>query len=70
VAAVLACGVAAAGSQLFANVRVLAAVLGAVATALLCVVVFAATLRLLAPALLAQLWALRRRAPSAEVGSS
>ena len=38
--------------------------------ALLCVLVFAAMLRLLAPALLAQLWALRRRTPSAEVGSS
>jgi hypothetical protein len=49
---------------------VLAAVLGAVAAALLCVLVFVATLRLLAPALLAQLWALRRRVPSADVGSS
>jgi hypothetical protein len=45
-------------------------VLGAVTTAALCVVLFAGTLRLLAPALLAQLWALRRRTPSAEVGSS
>jgi len=70
VAAVLAGGVAAAGSRLFANVGVLAAVLGAVAAALLCVLVFVAMLRLLAPALLATLWALRRRTPSAEVGSS
>jgi putative peptidoglycan lipid II flippase len=70
VAAVLAGGVAAAGSRVFANVGVVAAVLGAVAAALLCVLVFVATLRLLAPALLAQLWALRRRVPSAEVGSS
>jgi membrane-associated phospholipid phosphatase len=62
--------VAAAGSRVFANVGVLAAVLGAVATALLCVLVFLATLRLLAPALLAQIWALRRRVPSAEVGTS
>ena len=70
VAAVLAGGVAAAGSRVFANVGLLAAVLGAVATALLCVLVFLATLRLLAPALLAQIWALRRRVPSAEVGTS
>ena len=53
-----------------ADVGILAAVLGVVA-ALHCVsLVFAGTLRLLAPALLAQLWALRRRTPSAEVGSS
>ena len=70
VAALLAGGVASAASRVFANVGVLAAVLGAVAAALLCVLVFAATLRLLAPALLAQLWALRHRVPSAEVGSS
>ena len=49
VAAVLAGGVVAAGSRVFANVGVLAAVLGAVAAALLCVLVFVATLRLLAP---------------------
>jgi putative peptidoglycan lipid II flippase len=69
-AAVLAGGASAAGSQLFADVGILVAVLGAVTTAVLCVAVFAGTLRLLAPALLAQLWALRRRTPSAEVGSS
>jgi putative peptidoglycan lipid II flippase len=69
-AAVLAGGVSAAGSQLFADVGILLAVLGAVAAAALCVVVFAGTLRVLAPALLAQLWGLRRRTPSAEVGSS
>jgi hypothetical protein len=68
-AAVLAGGVSAAGSQLFADVGIVAAVLGAVAAAALCVAVFAGALRLLAPALLAQLWALRRRTPSAEVGS-
>jgi hypothetical protein len=67
---VLAGGVSAAGSQLFADVGILLAVLGAVAAAALCVVVFAGTLRVLAPALLAQLWGLRRRTPSAEVGSS
>ncbi|MCE3274658.1 MAG: virulence factor MviN [Propionibacteriaceae bacterium] len=69
-AAVLAGGVSAAGSQLFADVGILLAVVGAVAAAALCVVVFAGTLRVLAPALLAQLWGLRRRTPSAEVGSS
>ncbi|HET9562150.1 MAG TPA: lipid II flippase MurJ [Propionibacteriaceae bacterium] len=69
-AAVIAGAVSAAGSQLLADVGVVAAVLGAVAAAVLCVAVFAGTLRLLAPALLAQLWALRRRTPSAEVGSS
>ena len=69
-AALLAGGVSAAGSQLLADVGILVAVLGATATAALCVAVFAGTLRLLAPALLAQLWALRHRTPSAEVGSS
>jgi putative peptidoglycan lipid II flippase len=69
-AAVLAGGVSAAGSQLFADVSIVAAVLGAIAAAALCVAVFVGTLRLLAPALLEQLWALRRRTPSAEVGSS
>jgi hypothetical protein len=69
-AAVLAGGVSAAGSQVLADVGFVAAVLGAVAAALLCVALFAGTLRLLAPALLAQLWALRHRTPSAEVGSS
>jgi hypothetical protein len=68
-AAVLAGGVGAAGSQLLAEVGIVAAVLGACAVALVCVLVFTAMLRLLAPALLAQMWALRRRAPSAEVGS-
>ncbi|HJY43968.1 MAG TPA: hypothetical protein VJ301_05065, partial [Propionibacteriaceae bacterium] len=63
-------GVSAAGSQLLADVGILVAVLGAVTTAALCLAVFAGTLRLLAPALLTQLWALRRRTPSAEVGSS
>ena len=69
-ATLLAGGVSAAGSQLLADVGILVAVLGATATAALCVAVFAGTLRLLAPALLAQLWALRHRTPSAEVGSS
>lgn len=69
-AATLAGGVSAAGSQLLADVGILVAVLGAVTTAALCLAVFAGTLRLLAPALLTQLWALRRRTPSAEVGSS
>jgi len=69
-AAALAGGVSAAGSQLLADVGILVAVLGAVATAALCVAVFTGTLRLLAPALLTQLWALRRHTPSAEVGSS
>ena len=68
-AAVLAGGVGAAGSQLLAEVGIVAAVLGACAVALVCVLVFTAMLRLLAPSLLAQMWALRRRTPSAEVGS-
>ncbi|MGH3340755.1 MAG: hypothetical protein ACRDPL_18250, partial [Propionibacteriaceae bacterium] len=68
-AAVLAGGVGAAGSQLLAEVDIVVAVLGACAVALVCVLVFTAMLRLLAPALLAQMWALRRRTPTAEVGS-
>ena len=52
-----------------AHVGILAAVLGACTLALVCVLVFTAMLRLLAPSLLAQLWALRRRTRSAEVGS-
>jgi hypothetical protein len=44
--------------------------LGACALTLLCVLVFTAMLRLLAPSVLAQMWALRRRTSSAEVGSS
>jgi putative peptidoglycan lipid II flippase len=68
-AAVLAASVGAAGSQLLAQVGILAAVLGACTLAVLCVLVFTAMLRLLAPSLLAQMWALRRRTPSAEVGS-
>ena len=54
----------------FGGTAALAAVLGACAVALLCVLVFTAMLRLLAPSVLAQVWALRRRSPSAEVGSS
>ena len=68
-AAALAGGIGAAGSQLLAEVGIVAAVLGACAVALVSVLVFTAMLRLLAPSLLAQMWALRRRAPSAEVGS-
>jgi putative peptidoglycan lipid II flippase len=68
-AAVLAAGVGAAGSQLLSDVGILAAVLGACAVALLCVLVFTAMLRLLAPSVLSQMWALRRRKPAAEVGS-
>jgi putative peptidoglycan lipid II flippase len=69
-AAVLAASVGAVGSQLFARVGIVAAVLGACTLAVLCVLVFTAMLRLLAPSLLAQMWALRRRTPSAEVGSA
>jgi putative peptidoglycan lipid II flippase len=69
-AAVLAGGVGAAGSQLLAGVGVVAAVLGACTLAVLCVLVFTAMLRLLAPSLLVQMRALRRRTPSAEVGSA
>jgi putative peptidoglycan lipid II flippase len=68
-AAVLAGGLGAAGSQLLSDVGILAAVLGACAVALLCVLVFTAMLRLLAPSVLSQMWALRRRTPSADVGS-
>jgi putative peptidoglycan lipid II flippase len=70
VAAVLAGGGGAACSLLLAEVGIVVAVLGACAIASLCALVFAAMLRLLAPSLLAQMWALRRRTPSAEVGSS
>jgi putative peptidoglycan lipid II flippase len=68
-AAVLAGGIGAAVSQLLAEVGIAAAVLGACAVALLCVLVFTAMLRLLARSLLAQMWALRRRTSSADVGS-
>jgi putative peptidoglycan lipid II flippase len=68
-AAVLAASVGAAGSQLLTDVGIVAAVLGACTLAVLCALVFTAMLRLLAPSLLAQLWALRRRTRSAEVGS-
>jgi putative peptidoglycan lipid II flippase len=68
-AAVLAGGVGAVGSQLFAEVGIVAAVLGACGVALVCVLVFTGMLRVLAPSLLAQMWTLRRRTPSAEVGS-
>jgi putative peptidoglycan lipid II flippase len=70
VAAVLAGGLGAAGSQLLAEAGIVLAVVGACAVALLCVLVFTAMLRLLAPSLLTQMWALRRHTPSAEVGSS
>jgi putative peptidoglycan lipid II flippase len=69
-AGVLAGGVGAAGSLLLTEVGITVAVLGACALALLCVLVFTAMLRLLAPSVLAQMWALRRRTSSAEVGSS
>jgi putative peptidoglycan lipid II flippase len=69
-AGMLAGGLGAAGSLLLDEVGLVGAVLGACAVATLCVLVFAAMLRLLAPSLLAQMWALRRRTPSAEVGSS
>jgi hypothetical protein len=68
-AAVLAASMGAVGSQLLAEAGIIAAVLGACALAVLCVLVFTAMLRLLAPSLLAQMWALRRRSSSAEVGS-
>jgi hypothetical protein len=51
------------------NVGIVAAVLGACVVAAICLLVFTAMLRLFAPSLLAQLWALRRRTSSAEVGS-
>ena len=69
-AAVLAGGIGAAISRLLSEVGILTAVLGACVVALLCVLVFTAMLRLLAPSVLSQMWALRRRTPSAEVGSS
>jgi ABC-type Mn2+/Zn2+ transport system permease subunit len=69
-AGMLAGGLGAAGSLLLDEVGLVVAVLGACAVATLCVLVFAAMLRLLSPSLLAQMWALRRRTPSAEVGSS
>jgi putative peptidoglycan lipid II flippase len=68
-AAVLAASAGAVGSQLLAEAGIVAAVLGACTLAVLCVLVFTAMLRLLAPSLLAQMWALRRRTSSAEVGS-
>ena len=68
-AAVLAGTVGAAGGQLLDDVGIVAAVLGACVVALICVLVFTAMLRLFAPSLLAQMWALRRRTSSAEVGS-
>ena len=69
-AAAVAAGVlGAACSWLLAEVGIVVAVLGACLVAMLSVLVFAAMLRLLAPSLLAQMWALRRRTPSAEVGS-
>ena len=68
-AAVLAASMGAVGSQLLAEAGIIAAVLGACALAVLCVLVFTAMLRLLAPSLLAQMWELRRRSSSAEVGS-
>jgi putative peptidoglycan lipid II flippase len=68
-AAVLAGGVGAAGSRLLNDVGIVAAVLGGCVVAVVCVLVFTAMLRLLAPSLLAQMWALRRRTSSAEVNS-
>jgi putative peptidoglycan lipid II flippase len=65
--AVLAGGFGAAGSLLFGEAGIVVAVLGACAVAAVCVLVFAAMLRLLAPSLLAQMWALRRRTPATEV---
>jgi putative peptidoglycan lipid II flippase len=68
-AAVPAASVGAAASLVLAEVGIGLAVLGACAVAMLCVLVFAAMLRLLAPSLLAQMWALRRHTPSADVGT-
>jgi putative peptidoglycan lipid II flippase len=68
-AAVVAGSVGAAGAPLLDNVGIVAAVLGACVAAAICLLVFTAMLRLFAPSLLAQLWALRRRTSSAEVGS-
>jgi hypothetical protein len=68
-AAVLAGSVGAAGSRFLNDVGIVAAVLGGCAVALVCVLVFTAMLRLLAPSVLSQIWALRRRTSSAEVSS-
>jgi putative peptidoglycan lipid II flippase len=65
--AVLAAGLGAAGSLRLGQVGIVVAVLGACAIAALSVLVFAAMLRLLAPSLLTQLWALRRRTAAAKV---
>jgi hypothetical protein len=65
----LAGSVGATGAQLLDDVGIVAAVLGACVVAAICVLVFTAMLRLFAPSLLAQMWALRRRTSSAEVGS-
>jgi putative peptidoglycan lipid II flippase len=67
VAAVLAGGLGAVGSRQFGEVGIVVAVLGACLVATVCVLVFAGMLRLLAPSLLTQMWALRRRTAAAEV---
>jgi putative peptidoglycan lipid II flippase len=69
-AAVLAGGLGAIGSLRLDEVGVMVAVVGACAVAALCVLVFAAMLRLLAPSLLTRIVALRRRTPTAEVDSA
>lgn len=66
-AAVLAGSVGAIGSLWLDEVGIVVAVVGACAVAALCVLVFAAMLRLLAPSLLRRIVALRRRTPAAEV---
>jgi putative peptidoglycan lipid II flippase len=66
-AAVLAGGLGAVGSSQLGEVGIVIAVLGACLIATVCVLVFAGMLRLLAPSLLTQMWALRRRTAAAEV---
>jgi putative peptidoglycan lipid II flippase len=67
VAAVLAGGLGAVGSRQLGEVDIVVAVLGACLVATVCVLVFVGMLRLLAPSLLTQMWALRRRTAATEV---
>ncbi|HJV13354.1 MAG TPA: lipid II flippase MurJ [Propionibacteriaceae bacterium] len=67
VAAVLAGGLGAVGSRPLGEVGIVVAILGACLVATVCVLVFVGMLRLLAPSLLTQMWALRRRSAAAEV---
>jgi putative peptidoglycan lipid II flippase len=66
-AAVLAGSLGVIGSLWLDEVGIVVAVLAACAVAALCVLVFAAMLRLLEPSLLTRIVALRRRTPAAEV---